>query len=237
VPEHFLALLYGSAALVLGGAVWSAMPPLFGGWSLLAAPGLGWLIGWSTRHGGRRLDAFVRTAAWLLAASGAVLALFAACAFLVTQSSPDAGFQIRVVGAEYLRLFAEPPWFGSLTVVLALGGTWRSLRVRARRRPVGGGAALDARPQAAREAGAMAGVLAPPGIRPLSRAGGERPRAGTAPAPGRRVPILPGGGAASIPGMASRGGSGGPAAAAPVRGPVAGADGPPSPGSPGTRAA
>ncbi len=135
VPEHYLALLYGLSALVLGAAVWSAMAVLFGPWSLLAAPGLGWLIGWASRHGGRRADTSVRTMAWLLSLAGTLGALFLQCAFSVTQTSPDAGFQIRVVGAEYGRLFTEPPWFGSFTICFALGGTWRALRDRPRRRP------------------------------------------------------------------------------------------------------
>ena len=132
IPEHFLALLYGLGALVLGAAVWSAMAVLFGLWSLLAAPGLGWLIGWACCYGGRRTDSFIRTSAWLLAAAGSLSALLVQSAFSVTQSSPDAGFQVRAVDLEYWRLFADPPWFGSATVLLALAGTWRVLRVHPR---------------------------------------------------------------------------------------------------------
>jgi hypothetical protein len=140
VPEHFLALLYGFTALLLGGAVWSAMPPLFGVLSLLAAPGLGWLIGWASRHGGRVTDTFIRTLAWLMALAAALLSLLISLAFMVTQTSPDAGFQLRDVGVEYVRLFTEPPWFGSLAVILTLAGTWRALNDRPTRRKAAGAA-------------------------------------------------------------------------------------------------
>jgi hypothetical protein len=134
VPEHFLALLYGVSALAIGATVWSAMAAVFGAWSLPVAPGLGWLVGWACRYGGRRTDAFVRSAAWLLALAGVLLALFAFSAFSATQGSPDSGFRLHAVGLEYLRLFAEPPWFGSAAVLLALVGTWRALRDRPFRR-------------------------------------------------------------------------------------------------------
>jgi hypothetical protein len=127
-PEHFLALFYGAFALALGATVWSAMAAVFGPWSLSAAPGLGWLIGWSCRYGGRRSDTFIRAGAWLLAFAGSMLALFTYVAFSVTQTSPDSGFEIRAVASEYLRIFGEPPWFGSAAVLLALAGTWRALR-------------------------------------------------------------------------------------------------------------
>jgi hypothetical protein len=136
VPEHLLASLYGLCALALGATVWSAMAAVFGAWSLPAAPGLGWLIAWACRYGGRRTDAFVRSAAWVLACAGALLALLVFSAFSVTQTSPDSGFQIRAVGLEYLRLFAEPPWFGSAALLLALAGTWRVLDERRSRRGV-----------------------------------------------------------------------------------------------------
>jgi hypothetical protein len=134
VPEHFLAALYGLFAIALGATVWSAMAAVFGVWALSAAPGLGWLIAWTCRYGGRRTDAFVRVAAWLLALAGVLLALFAFSAFSVTQSSPDSGFRLHSVGLEYLRLFAEPPWFGSAAVLLALAGTRHALRDRPSRR-------------------------------------------------------------------------------------------------------
>ena len=127
-PEHFLASFYGLLALSLGATVWSAMAAVFSLWSLLAVPGLGWLIAWACRYGGRRTDTFVRAAAWLLAVAGVLLGLFAFSAFSVTQTSPDSGFQVRPVAFEYLRLFAEPPWFGSAAVLLALAGVWRALR-------------------------------------------------------------------------------------------------------------
>jgi len=134
VPEHFLASLYGIFALALGAVVWSAMAAVFGAWSLPAAPGLGWMIAWACRHGGRRTDTFVRAAAWLLAFAGALLALFAFSAFSVTQTSPDSGFRLHAVGLEYLRLFAEPPWFGSAAVLLALAGARRAQHDRPSRR-------------------------------------------------------------------------------------------------------
>jgi len=127
VPEHFLAALYGIFALALGATVWSAMAAVFGAWSLPVVPGLGWLIAWACRYGGRRTDAFVRVVGWLLALGGVLLALFAFNAFSVTQCSPDSGFRLQVVGLEYLRLFAEPPWFGSAAVLLAMIGTWCAL--------------------------------------------------------------------------------------------------------------
>jgi hypothetical protein len=133
-PEHFLASFYGIIALALGAMVWSAMATLFGVWSLLAVPGLGWLIAWACRYGGRRADTIVRTVAWLLAIAGVLLALFVFSAFSVTQTSPDSGFLLPAVGLECLRLFAEPPWFGSAAVLLALAGTWRALRDRPSRR-------------------------------------------------------------------------------------------------------
>jgi len=133
-PEHFLASLYGTLALALAATVWSAMAAVFGPWSLPAAPGVGWLIGWACRHGGRRMDPVIRAVSWLLALAGALLALFAFSVFSATQTSPDSGLQLRLVGAEYLRLFAEPPWFGSAAVLIVLSGTWYSLRGPVRRR-------------------------------------------------------------------------------------------------------
>jgi hypothetical protein len=130
VPEHFLALLYGIVALALGATVWSAMAAVFGAWSLLVAPGLGWVVAWACRYGGRRTDALVGAVAWLLALAGVLLALFAFSAFSTTQASPDSGFGLHAIGLEYLRLFAEPPWFGSASVLLALAGARRALRDR-----------------------------------------------------------------------------------------------------------
>ena len=134
VPEHFLASLYGVFALILGATVWSAMASVFGAWALPAAPGLGWLIAWTCRYGGRRTDAFVRVVAWVLALAGVLLALFAFSAFSVTEGSPDSGFRLRAVGLEYQRLFAEPPWLGSAAVLLTLLGAWFALRDRPLRR-------------------------------------------------------------------------------------------------------
>jgi hypothetical protein len=131
---HFLASLYGVFALALGAAVWSALAALFGVWSLPAVPGLGWLVAWACRYGGRCADAFVRVAAWLLALAGVLLALLAFGAFAVTQSSPDSGFRLHAVGLECLRLFAEPPWFGSAAVLLTLAGARFALRDRPIRR-------------------------------------------------------------------------------------------------------
>lgn len=134
-PEHFLAALHGTLAVLLGATVWSAMAAVFGLWSLPAAPGLGWLVAWACREGGRRMDPFVRISACLLSLAGGLLALSAFSVFSVTQSSPDSGFQIRAVALEYLRLFAEPPWFGSATVLLTLAGAWRALRGPSSLRP------------------------------------------------------------------------------------------------------
>jgi hypothetical protein len=133
-PEHFLAALYGFSALALGAAVWSAMAVLFGVWSLPAVPGLGGLVAWACRYGGRCTDTIVRATAWLLALAGVLLALFAFSAFSVTQGAPDSGFGLLAVGLECWRLFAEPPWFGSAAVLLALAGARRALRDRPARR-------------------------------------------------------------------------------------------------------
>lgn len=157
-PEHFLAALHGVFALALGATVWSAMAAVFGVWSLPAAPGLGWLIAWACRYGGRCADTVVRATAWLMAFAGALLALFVFSAFSVTQSSPDSGFLLHSVGLECLRLFAEPPWFGSAAVLLTLAGARRALRGRPARRATAGPvlelvrAAADARPGAPRNA-------------------------------------------------------------------------------------
>ena len=153
-PEHFLASFYGILALSLGATVWSAMAAVFGLWSLLVVPGLGWLVAWACRYGGRRTDTSVRAAAWLLAFAASLLALFAFSTFSVTQTSPDSGFQIRAVALEYLRLFAEPPWFGSAAVLLALAGAWRALRDPPSRRP----AALPRRRSAPAFKGARPGA-------------------------------------------------------------------------------
>ena len=134
LPEHSLASLYGFFALALGATVWSAMAAVFGVWSLLAVPGLGWMIAWACCYGGRRTDAFVRAVAWLLALAGVLFALFVFSAFSLTQSSPDSGLRLQAVGLEFLRLFAEPPWFGAAAVLLTLAGTWRALRDRPPRR-------------------------------------------------------------------------------------------------------
>jgi hypothetical protein len=137
VPEHFLASLYGILALVLGATVWSAMAAVFGAWSLPVVPGLGWLVAWACRYGGRRTDGFVRVAAWLLALAGVQLALLMFSVFSATLGSPDSGSGLRSVGLEYLRLFAEPPWFGSAAVILALAGARRALRDLPARRTAG----------------------------------------------------------------------------------------------------
>lgn len=157
-PEHFLAALYGFFALALGATVWSAMAAVFGAWSLVAAPGLGWLVAWACRHGGRCADTVVRVVAWLLAIAGVLLALFAFSAFSVTLGSPDSGFRLHAVGLEYVRLFAEPPWFGSAAILLTLAGAWCALRDGPLRRAIVGPglgqarAADGARPGAPRDA-------------------------------------------------------------------------------------
>ncbi|HVP14313.1 MAG TPA: hypothetical protein VMS88_02140 [Terriglobales bacterium] len=128
VPEHFLALLYGFAAVLLGAAVWSGIGVLSNLWSLLAVPGMGWIIGWSCLHGGRRGDTFIRASAWVLTVLGVVLGLFAQSAFSVVLGSPDSEFQARAAVLECWHSFAEPPWFGSASVLLALFGASRALR-------------------------------------------------------------------------------------------------------------
>ncbi len=165
VPEHVLATSYGILALVLGAAAWSGMAVVFGAWSLPAAPGLGWLIAWACRHGGRRGDGFVRVAAWLLAPAGAVLALLASSAFAVAQGSPDSGFGLRSTGAEFARLFTEAPWFGSAAVVLTLAGARFALRDRPSRRAAARPSldlarAVGDRPPASRASGERAGSRA-----------------------------------------------------------------------------
>jgi hypothetical protein len=133
-PEHFLASFYGVFALLLAAAAWSGMAAVFGPWSLAAAPGMGWLIAWACRYGGRRTDTIVRATAWLLGLAGTLLALLAFSAFSVSQTSPDSGLGLRAVALDYLRLFAEPPWFGSAAIVLAMAGVGRALRDQPARR-------------------------------------------------------------------------------------------------------
>ena len=133
VPEHFLATLCGVFALALGAAVWSAMAAVFGAWSLAAVPGLGWMVAWACRYGGRRADAFIRSVAWFLAIAGVLLALLVLSVFSVTQASPDSGFRSHEIALEYLGFFAEPPWFGSAAVLLTLIGARRALRGRSSR--------------------------------------------------------------------------------------------------------
>ena len=102
------------------------------------------LFGWFADRLGRRpaFAGFVLAAAVVVplytllgrSHAGALLALFAFSAFSVTQTSPDSGFRLHAVGLEYLRLFAEPPWFGSAAVLLALAGARRAQHDRPSRR-------------------------------------------------------------------------------------------------------
>jgi hypothetical protein len=127
-PERFLAALYGVIAMVLGGGTWSAIGALFGPWSLLAAPGPGWLVGWACRHGARRMDTLIRVIAWLESLAAVLAGLLALSAFTVIQSSPDSGLSLGAVGSGCLRMFSEPPWLGAAAVLLGMIGTWHSLR-------------------------------------------------------------------------------------------------------------
>jgi hypothetical protein len=128
VPEHSLAALHGLAALVVGTFAWSGAAALFGGWSLLAAPGLGWLVAWACRYGARRMSAGVRAIAWSLSIGSALAGLAALATFSVLQASPDAGLDGRGVAEAAWSLFAAPPWFGSFVVLLVMPGTSRALR-------------------------------------------------------------------------------------------------------------
>jgi hypothetical protein len=165
VPEHFLAWLFGALAICLGATVWSAMAAVFGPWSLPAAPGLGWAVAWACRYGGRRSDAFVRSVAWLQALAGVLLALFAFSAFSVAQTSPDSGLRLHAVRLECLRLFAEPPWFGSAAVLLVLAGAWSALREPPRR----GSPAHPVLGLVGTEGGPRPGAPEPAKVEPASR--------------------------------------------------------------------
>jgi hypothetical protein len=134
VPEHFLAMLYGLVALGLGAAAWSGMAAVFGVWSLPAAPGLGWMIAWACRYGGRHADRSIHALAWSLASTGVLLALALFSAYTSAQVSPDSGPRVRALLHEGLRLFTEPPWLGSGALLLALAGARRALQERPPRR-------------------------------------------------------------------------------------------------------
>jgi hypothetical protein len=127
VPEHFLAVSYGLVAGLLGASVWSGFAAVFDGWSLLVAPGVGWLTAWACSYGARRPDDFSRSAAWVLAALGIVVGLVAYGAFSVAHASPDDGLTAGALGTELLRLVSAPPWFASAAVLLALAGVPRAL--------------------------------------------------------------------------------------------------------------
>ncbi len=132
MAEHSLAVLHGLGGALLGAAVWSGAAAVFDAWSLLAAPGVGWLAAWSCSRG-TRPDGFGRAASWVLGTVGILCGLLAYCAFSVAHASPDSEFQLQVLGAEYLRLLSAPPWFGSAAVLLALAGVPRALAARAPR--------------------------------------------------------------------------------------------------------
>jgi hypothetical protein len=131
--EHFLAVLYGLAAALLGACVWSGAAAVFDEWSLPAAPGVGWLAAWACSHGARRPDGFSRSASWILGALGIASGLLAYCVFSVAQASPDSGLRADILWSEYLRLLYAPPWFGSAAVLLGLAGVPRALAGRQRR--------------------------------------------------------------------------------------------------------
>ncbi len=135
VPEHSLAALHGLGALVVGAAAWSGAAAVFGPWALPAAAGLGWLVAWSCRYGGRALDTPIRVIAWLLSLAAVLSGLAALSVFSVLQAAPDASLDPRQEVAGAWSLFAEPPWFGSAAVLLALVGAGRALRVPAPPRP------------------------------------------------------------------------------------------------------
>ena len=148
--EHFLAVLCGLGGALLGALAWSGAAALFDEWSLLAAPGIGWLAAWSCSYGARRPDAFSRSASWVLGALGVVSGLAAYSAFSVAQASSGSGLPAGLVGAELLRLLSSPPWFGSSAVLLALAGVPRALPGRPRvstAAPAAGGTPVPTAPE------------------------------------------------------------------------------------------
>ncbi len=159
VTEPFLGAVYGIGAALLGAAVWSGLAVLWEIPALLATPAMGWMVGWATLHGGRRPAPVIRALAYALSAGAAFLGLAWFCAFVVTQTSPDAGFQPAAVSAEYLKLFVEMPGTGTLAVLLSMAGAWRAVqgpRAKAARawasRPAPSPARAAARPSDTRAA-------------------------------------------------------------------------------------
>jgi hypothetical protein len=128
VPERSLAAACGLGALLVGAFSWSGAAAVLGAWSLPLAPALGWLVAWSCLHGGRRASAGVRVIAWLLSIAAALAGLAALAAFSAYQAAPDAGVDGRAMAEACRGLFAAPPWFGSVAVLLAMAGTSRALR-------------------------------------------------------------------------------------------------------------
>lgn len=127
MAEHYLAVFCGLGGALLGACVWSGAAAVFDEWSLLGAPGVGWLAAWSCSYGARRPDGFSRSASWVLGTAGIVSGLAAYCAFSVAQASPYSDLRADIVGGELLRLISAPPWFGSVAVLLALAGVPRAL--------------------------------------------------------------------------------------------------------------
>ena len=125
--EHVPALLPGLAAALLGALVWSGAAAVFNEWSLVAAPGVGWLAAWGCSHGARRPDDFSRRASWVLGALGILAGLLAYCAFSAARSAPGSGLTAGVLAAGWFGLLAAPPWFGPAAVLLALAGVARAL--------------------------------------------------------------------------------------------------------------
>ncbi len=130
MAEHYLAVFYGLGGALLGACVWSGAAAVFDEWSLLAAPGVGWLAAWSCSYGARRPDGFSRSASWVLATAGIVSGLAVYCAFSLAQASPYSDLRVDAVGGELLRLISAPPWFGSVAVLLAIAGVPRALAGR-----------------------------------------------------------------------------------------------------------
>ncbi|MBI5710798.1 MAG: hypothetical protein HZC42_10910 [Candidatus Eisenbacteria bacterium] len=141
---HAVGALYGLGALLLATLAWSGLAVLAEPAALPAAAGMGWLVGWAYRYGAGRVDRAGEALAALLSVVAVLSGSFLLVSFAVTQASVDVGAWSEPVRREYLRLFVEAPWFGAFSLLLALAGTGRALRLPRPRNPA---ATLAAEPE------------------------------------------------------------------------------------------